>query len=162
VSEILAELVRFNTWSNLKLIEACRPLTREQLAAVFAGTYGSILATFVHYLGAEQWALEQLTDRVVADKLVEGASPDFETLAGHAAASGEALAQIAAAVAGDYLLASSDPARDRKWPASIVFAELVSHSLEHRTQIMTAMTHLGVEPPYLGAFIYAQEMGKLR
>src|SRR4029453_13698709 len=53
----LAHLV----WATLQLIDACRPLTREQLDAPVPGTYGSILETTRHLVEADTYYLAHLT-----------------------------------------------------------------------------------------------------
>jgi uncharacterized damage-inducible protein DinB len=158
MSDILAELVRHNTWVNLGLIEACRGLTPQQLSVSVPGTYGSIADTFVHMVAAEEWALRQLTGVEIENPLQERTFPGFAELGTHASDVGEALAQAALRENQDHLI----PVSGRQTPVSIVFAEVVSHGFEHKAQIMTTMTHLGVEPPYLGAFIYGEATGKIR
>jgi uncharacterized damage-inducible protein DinB len=158
MSDILAELLRHNTWVNLRLIEACRGLTPQQLSVSVPGTYGAIADTFVHMVAAEEWALRQLTGAEIEDPLQEGTFPGFAELGRHANDAGEALALAALRENQDRLI----PVSGRQTPVSILFAEVVSHGFEHKAHIMTTMTHLGVEPPYLGAFIYGEEVGKIQ
>jgi hypothetical protein len=49
VDSPLAEPLRHNAWATLRLLEASRALTLEQLAATVPGTFGSVLAT--HHAG---------------------------------------------------------------------------------------------------------------
>jgi uncharacterized damage-inducible protein DinB len=53
VDSPLAEPLRHNAWATLRLLEACRSLTPEQLAATVPGTLGSVLATLQHIVVAE-------------------------------------------------------------------------------------------------------------
>ena len=51
---ILADAFDHHAWATLRLIEACAPLTEEQLATAVPGTYGSIIDTLRHLVGADR------------------------------------------------------------------------------------------------------------
>jgi len=53
-SDTLTTLFSHNLWANLRLLERCAGLTREQLDASLAGTYGSIRDTLQHVATAER------------------------------------------------------------------------------------------------------------
>src|SRR5262245_46888368 len=50
-----------HVWATQRLIDACLPLTPEQLETAVAGTYGSILQTQRHLVGADSWYLFDIT-----------------------------------------------------------------------------------------------------
>ena len=58
---ILADALGHHVWATLLLIDACLPLTDEQLAAADPGTFGSILDTVRHLVGADCSYLELLS-----------------------------------------------------------------------------------------------------
>src|SRR5260370_6987888 len=51
---LLVEAFRYNKWANLHLIEVCEGFSEEQLQMTSPGTYGTLAATFLHLLAAEQ------------------------------------------------------------------------------------------------------------
>ena len=50
---ILADAFDHHVWATLQLIDACLALSDEQLATTVPGTYGSILDTMRHLVGAD-------------------------------------------------------------------------------------------------------------
>ena len=48
-------------WATLRVIDACLELSPEQLETAVPGTYGSILDTVRHLVGADSWYLFDLT-----------------------------------------------------------------------------------------------------
>jgi uncharacterized damage-inducible protein DinB len=49
----LADAFGHSTWATIRLVEACEPLTDEQLATPVDGTYGTILLTLRHLVAAD-------------------------------------------------------------------------------------------------------------
>src|SRR5205814_732247 len=54
MSIVLAELLRHKTWATLALIEHCRSLRDDALAATVAGTYGTVHDTLCHLVEADE------------------------------------------------------------------------------------------------------------
>ena len=44
-----------HVWATLRLVDACLALSAEQLGTTVPGTYGSILETQRHLVGADSW-----------------------------------------------------------------------------------------------------------
>jgi uncharacterized damage-inducible protein DinB len=49
----LLDPLRHNSWATAQLLAFCRDLKPDQLEATSEGTYGSILSTLQHVIGAE-------------------------------------------------------------------------------------------------------------
>ena len=60
-TSLLADAFGHHVWATTTLIDACLPLTAEQLATTVPGTYGSILDTMRHTVGADCGYLFALT-----------------------------------------------------------------------------------------------------
>src|SRR5436190_11514331 len=58
---ILADAFDHHVWATLSVIDACLALTDEQLATTVPGTYGSIVDTVRHLVGADVSYLELLS-----------------------------------------------------------------------------------------------------
>jgi len=62
---ILSDAFGHHHWATIRLIDACLPLTQDQLATVVPGTFGTILDTMRHIVGADAGYLFVLTDEVL-------------------------------------------------------------------------------------------------
>jgi uncharacterized damage-inducible protein DinB len=152
---LLADAFDHHVWATLLVLDALAPLSDEQLATIVPGTYGSILDTTRHLVGADRWYLFTMTRGAVAE--IEEAGMDVAALR-------EAMAPAAAAWQG-LLAANPDPDEmftlDRDdgtkshatW--GVRLAQPVHHGTDHRSQICTALTTLGIEPPSIDLWDWA-------
>lgn len=152
-----AELFRFNNWANEALIEFCRGLDDNQLEAVLAGTRGSIQDTLVHLVAAQE---RYVVGRPrTAERVHESLGwPGFEKLLESCRETGASL------VAG----ADGDPARECPYryrgEALVVLAgtflvQAMHHANDHRTQICSVLGSVGLEPPEITGWGFAQAGG---
>lgn len=153
----LVALFRQNMWANLRLLDACAALDEAQLAATASGTYGSIYATLRHLVRAEQAYLNHLSGVKQGTPLGWDGNPDLATLPGYARQAGEGLIAVAGRITPvDIVHLEWD---EKRWPvpASLILAQALNHAGEHRAQVMTIMTQLGIEPPELSGWAYIEE-----
>ncbi len=68
---MITDLYRHNEWANLRLLEACRALTDEQLDTRAVGTHGSIRGTCVHLVAGEQRYIRRLGGETAAPDVRE-------------------------------------------------------------------------------------------
>ena len=165
MSQGLLDPLRHNAWATGQLIEFCRDRAGRQLQATAEGTYGSILSTLGHIIGAEGRYRSRLT----------GSRPDWprepedtEDL--------DALRRMADDMARfwDELVAGEfDPERVVSWVsaesgantevhAGVLVAQALNHGNEHRAQILTILTTVGIEPPALDGWSYGMATGRFR
>ena len=50
---LLADAFEHHEWATLQVIDACTLLTAKQLETTVPGTYGSVIATMRHLVGAD-------------------------------------------------------------------------------------------------------------
>jgi uncharacterized damage-inducible protein DinB len=159
----LADAFEHHTWATLRLIDACLPLGPEQLATEAPGTYGSIINTMRHMVGADSWYLHRLSgERYQPIDEADEAKMDLAEL--------RAAMERQAAAWPDILAADPDPdefievRRDDgsgyRAPRGIRLAQVVHHGTDHRSQICTALTSLGIEPPDIDVWAYAEQTGR--
>jgi uncharacterized damage-inducible protein DinB len=145
-------------WANLSLLDACAALDAQQLSATAEGTYGPIYKTLRHLLAAEQGYLNHLTGKPQGSPLGwKEENPDIAGLRECARHSGQGLIDIAAKTTpSDSVHLSWD---NLNWPipAGLMQAQALTHATEHRSQVMTILTQLGIEPPDLSAWNYIQQ-----
>ena len=148
----LEKVFEHNNWANLRLIEACSALTDEQLdAEPKSATMGSIRKTLTHLVGSQAGYLSLLTLPVEARVRV---SPAFDELREIAGKSGEGLL----ALARDE---SSKPLKTRPQTTDgfyvepwVVMVQVINHATEHREQIKSMLSALGVTHPELDGWAY--------
>lgn len=159
VENPLTEMFLHNLWANQQLLRICEPLTHEQLEARCDGTYGSIRETLLHIVRAEAGYLRTLgeTPPESASRLSPEAS--IEELRESAAEIDEALAALAGRIAPNDTFAARYEGRIFQLPGPRCLVQVINHATEHRAQIATILTQLGIEPPELSGWTYMFAMG---
>ncbi len=158
---ILADAFDHHTWATLRLIDACGVLTRQQLESPVLGTFGSIIDTLRHTVGAEAGYLFALTGGSVAEIDEDGMDPD--ELAEVMARLGTAWpAVLEAAADPDQVVARlRDDGTRSLAPLGIRLAQVLHHGSDHRSQVCTALTMLGITPPEIDCWDFADTQGRL-
>ncbi|MBI2777712.1 MAG: hypothetical protein HYX57_10690 [Chloroflexi bacterium] len=158
---LLADAFDHHIWASLRLIDACLPLEEEQLSTSLPGTYGSILDTWRHLAGGDAGYLFALTSGRVAE--IDEATMDLPALrAVLEAHRGEWATVVAASTDPDLDVARPRPDGSVSHaPLGIRLAQALDHGTDHRSQICTALTSLGIEPPEIDAWAFAWEQKRL-
>jgi uncharacterized damage-inducible protein DinB len=158
---LLADAFAHHAWATLRLVDACLPLSPEQLETTAEGTYGSILATMRHLIGGDASYLWVLTDGRVPE--VEEDRMDLRELRAVMESNGGAWTSLVA----QELDPDSDVVRHRDdgidsyAPMGIRLAQALHHGTDHRSQVCTALTNLGIEPPEIDVWAFAADEGRL-
>ena len=153
---ILAEMFAHNTWANLRLLEACRPLRADQLAAEVPGTYGRIDSTLVHLLGAEERYLASLAGVPPRPTPREREPfPGIAELEQLARANGRGLEQVTARTRANRVLRGTYRGQPFTMPVWVPLVQAINHATEHRAHVMTILTQIGITPPEIDGWAYA-------
>lgn len=157
MNSILVEFFRHHTWANLRVVDACASLTPEQLSMAAPGTYGSIRDTLLHLVDAEAGYLATLSDTAQPPRRQPDAPfPEFAALRGQARAQGERLTAISVHAHIDDEVQVERRGTPCQVSVAIVLLAALNHGTEHRQEILATFPHLGVEPPRVGAFAFAE------
>jgi uncharacterized damage-inducible protein DinB len=161
--DILVEFFRHNTMMNGRLIEVCRHLPPEQLGTTATGTYGSIGATLVHIANAQEGYAARFLGTERPERLPEDPFPGFEALAERFAHGNAQLEQAAtqAGQEGEVHVTGDDPPGTWRMPGSLLLLQAVNHGTEHRSQVATILTQIGLEPPEMDGWTYFDASGHL-
>ena len=160
--DLLAEFFRHNTMMNEHLLETCMPLTAEQLEATAKGTYGSIGATLVHISNAQEGYAARVLGTERPERLPEDPFPGFEALSERFAAGNAKLEQAIGHVDRDReVVVGGDDEEAWRLPASLILIQAINHGTEHRSQISTILTHIGIEPPEMDGWNFFVESGQM-
>jgi uncharacterized damage-inducible protein DinB len=161
--DLVAEFFHHNTMMNGRLVEACRGLSSEHLGATATGTYGTIGAMLVHIANSQEAYAARLMDSERPERLPEDPFPGFDALA-ERFARGNAQLEEAAAHAGEdrtVQVTSDDPPGTWSMSVSLYLLQAVNHGTEHRSQVATTLTQIGVEPPDMDGWTYFFDGGRM-
>ena len=149
-----------HTWATLRLIDACLALSPEQLETTVPGTYGSIVETLRHLVGADASYLFVTTGgrrpQIDEDQMD---LPALRSVMGeHGPAWSELLGQDPDLDAS--IVRHRDDGSKSHAPMSIRLAQALHHGTDHRSQVCTALTTLGIEPPEIDVWAFGAEDGR--
>ena len=161
MDEYLLEAFRHHAWANRELIEFCRRLSPAQLEATAPATYGTILATLNHVVLSDGAYLPRKRGIRPAWVGEEEGELGLDVLAARA----EELAPIWEAYLADPLDFQDKLSLDAgayEAQASVPVVQALHHGNVHRENVCTILTSLGIEPPDLQAWTWAEATGRAR
>ena len=161
-ASVLVKLFGHNAWASLTLLDFCEGLSAEQLEATAVGGYGSIRETLMHFVTAEQNYVHRVNDHLPAVPMRRGEWAGFPALKAAVRWTGDELLQLARSARADTLVRERSPHSSEEYPLTTLMVQAVTHSNEHRTQIATILTQLGLEPPDLSGWKYMEVLGELK
>jgi uncharacterized damage-inducible protein DinB len=158
---LLGDAFAHHVWATLRLVDACLLLSPEQLGTAVPGTYGSILETARHLVGADSSYLFAMTgDRT---RLIERDHMDLlelrAVMEGHGAAWSGLLGQDLDPDAVN--IRRHDDGSETHAAVGIRLAQALHHGTDHRSQICTALTTLGMEPPAIDVWDFGEQDGRV-
>jgi uncharacterized damage-inducible protein DinB len=143
-NSLLRDAFDHHVWASLRLMDVCLELTPEQQQTSVPGTFGTIFDTVRHMVGSDASYLVVIsggTFRPIDEESMSLAEldgdPDPATV----------------------LTRHRDDGSSTEAPVGIRLAQVVHHGTDHRSQICTALTTLGIEPPYIDVWDYGLETG---
>lgn len=149
-------------WATDKILEFCGSLTNEQLAHHAPGTYGPIITTLRHLVESDRWYLtffpnnqlpeipeeNELTVAQLREESTRNAAAWTEILAGQPDAETD--------------IAEINPKWEFHVPLGFRLAQATHHGTDHRSQVCTALTTLGMEPPEIDVWAYGDVTARTR
>lgn len=160
-TSLLEDAFAHHVWATLEVVDVCLALSPGQLATTVPGTYGSILETLRHLVGADARYLFVLdggrTSAIDEDHLD---LPQLRNvMESHGAAWSWLLAQDLDP--GAVFVRRRDDGSETHAPIGIRLAQALHHGTDHRSQICTALTTLGGEPPGIDVWDFGQQVGRV-
>ncbi len=158
---LLHDALEHHLWATERAFDECAGLTDGQLATSAAGTYGSIITTLRHLVGSDGWFLSFFPAEHTA--IDEDAEPNLDELrtAWRTHASAWRALLEGDLDADDELVAQGDGWTARS-SVGVLMAQVVHHGTDHRTQVWTMLTTLGMSPPEIDLWAYARATGRER
>ena len=159
-TSVVTALFRHNAWANLKLLEFCQGLADEQLDATAIGGYGSVRATLTHTIGSEVSYVHRVNGRLPpTPPMQRGQFPGFDVLQQAAQWTSDELLQLALGARAQTVIREEEGRQAVEYPLADLMVQAITHSTEHRTQVATILTQLGLEPPDMSTWMYMEETG---
>jgi uncharacterized damage-inducible protein DinB len=159
-TSLLDDAFAHHVWATVTLIDACLPLTPAQLATSVPGTYGSIIQTLRHLVDGDGFYLYGLTgDRGHG---IDTERMDLRELQSAIKTNSAAWSQLLAQTPDPdgITLELDDDGFERRATTGIRFAQALHHGTDHRSQICTALTNLGLEPPIIDVWEFGKQTGR--
>ena len=156
---LLADAFSHHVWATIRLLDACAGLDEKELATAVPGTYGSIIDTLRHLVGGDVFYLDVLRQE---HEPFDEATSDIPALRG--------VMELHADVWQAQLAGDPDPTTDviefedageTHVPFGVRLAQALYHGTDHRSQICTALTSLGIDPPAIEAWDFARLEGRM-
>ncbi len=152
---VLEKLFEHNNWANLQIIQACSALTDEQLdAEPVSATKGTIRETLGHLVASQAGYLSLLTLPVDQRRHISPATVSEMGDAVRLSGAGLlALAKDEASRIPKARLQTRDGFYVEPW---VVMLQIINHATEHREQIKSMLSALGITPPSIDGWDYAE------
>jgi uncharacterized damage-inducible protein DinB len=161
-TSVLTTLFAHNAWANLKLLDFCERLSEEQLDATAIGGFGSIRDTLWHIVGGEVSYVERVNGKLPPQPFSEDQFPGFAALKDTARWTNDELLQLALSARQDTDVREGPPGNIYQYRLASLMVQAINHATEHRAQIATIITRLGMEPPDMSGWQYMVEIGEFQ
>jgi uncharacterized damage-inducible protein DinB len=160
-TSLLRDAMAHHIWATERLIDACEALTPDQLRSPAPGIYGPIIATLGHLVGSDGWYLNFF--RHWTNLIDEDADVTLAELRSAITANGAAWMEVLAGeLHADADMVEHGDGWDFHAPLGIRINQVIHHGTDHRSQICTALTALGVEPPEIDLWAYGEATGRTK
>ena len=157
---VLGDAFAHHVWATLRLLDACLVLTREQMEGYVPGAYRPVLRTMRHLVGGDCFYLSMLTERT---DLIDKDRLGIRELRAVMESNGTAWsAFLEHDVDPDAVIRDVDAHSYQRYaPVGIRLAQALHHGSDHRSQVCTALTALGLEPPSIDVWAFGLESGRI-
>lgn len=158
---LLDEAFAHHVWATLRILDACDKLSPEQLTASSPGTYGSILDTIRHLVGADASYLFVMSRERVPN--IDEEHMDLGELRAVMERDGNGWSELLTGGVdpGEVLVRTWDDGSQTQAPYGIRLAQALQHGTDHRSQICTVLTTIGVEPPLIDLWEFGEQTGSV-
>jgi uncharacterized damage-inducible protein DinB len=140
----LVELIRYNNWANAQVFAACQKLTEEQLAASTPGAYGPIYTTLMHIIRSEANYINRLTGEGPQPPFRWEDKPALDNMIAFSSTVAGALLDVVQRVSPDDIVHEEEDGNTIDYKASLLFIQVIDHGIEHRTNITTILSGMGL------------------
>lgn len=151
-----------HVWATVRLVDSCLVLSPEQLATAVPGTYGSILETMRHIVESDSFDLFVASGE--RTPVIHSGHMDPSALRAAMEGNGVEWSRLLRQDLDHDAVQREVDETDgfqRDAPLGLRFAQALHHGNDHRSQICTALTTLGVQPPAISVWDFGLEDGRV-
>jgi uncharacterized damage-inducible protein DinB len=163
LGSLLADAYRHHVWASVRLLDTCAALDDAQLATSVPGTYGSIIDTLRHLVDGDVFYLNIL--RGGRPEPFDKDACEIPTLravmVAHDPRWQELLAGFEGADPATDVVEYEDSGYETHAPLGVRLGQVLYHGTDHRSQVNTALTSLGLEPAAIEGWDIAREEGRM-
>lgn len=154
-SSLLEAAFAHHVWATVRVIDACLTLSADEQETSVLGTRGPILDTLRHVVEGDTFDLYILTGDRAFDIDLERVSLAEARVVMERNGSGWA-GFLSRSLDPDAIVREVDESDGfERWaPVGFRLAAALEHGTGHRSQICTALTTLGVEPPAIDVYTF--------
>lgn len=158
---LLEDAFSHHIWATRRLIDTCRSLDDDQLEATFTGTFGSIIDTLRHLVAADAAYLYALTGG--RHEMIDERGMDLDDLRSVIDDNENVWSRLLGQDLDPeaIVIRHRDDGSTSHAPLGIRLAQAVHHGTDHRSQVCTILTELGIQPPAIDVWDYADSRGWL-
>ena len=149
---ILADAFAHHIWATIRLLDLCADLDDAQLASTVPGTYGSILDTLRHLVDGDVFYLDVLRGGEPESFDKEASIPTLRSVMESLTIRSGRTWSPAISTPRPTSIEYEDGGYETHSPLGIRLAQALYHGTDHRSQVCTALTALGIEPPAIEAW----------
>ena len=154
-ASLMNDAFAHHVWATEVLLQTCSSLTDEQLASEVPGTYGAILGTLQHLVGSDTWYLSFFRPDAL-DRFDESTLSIAE-MREMMARNGKLWIELLDSHPDpDTDITETEDGEVLHSPVGVRLAQVIHHGTDHRSQVCTALTALGVAPPDFDVWAYAR------
>jgi uncharacterized damage-inducible protein DinB len=160
---LLADAFTHHVWATIRQIDVCSALDEAQLATTVPGTYGSILDTLRHIVDGDVFYLNILRggEPEPFDKDTSDLATLRSVMAGHEAEWQRLLAGYEGADPDADVVEHEEGGYETHAPLGVRLGQALYHGTDHRSQVNTALSSLGLEPAAIEGWDIAREDGRM-
>jgi len=151
---IFQEFIRYNNWANQQVIRACQGLSEEQLASTAPGAYGTIRDTLWHIIMAEADYVGRLTGSSPEPPFRREDRPTLASLLSYAGQVAGAMLDAAQRTPPDHIVHEEEDGNTIDYKAVALYIQVINHGIEHRTNVTTILSGLGLPAPEVDGWAY--------
>ena len=151
-----------HVWATSRVIDACLDLSIEELETSVPGTRGPMLETLRHVVLSDAEELVFLTGNVAID--IDEEQVSLAEARDIMERNGSGWAEyLAWPLDPDAVVHEVDTTDGyQRWaPVGFRLAQALHHGTDHRSQVCTALTTLGVEPPKIDVYDFGLDTGRI-
>jgi uncharacterized damage-inducible protein DinB len=158
---VLREGVRHHVWATEQLLDTCASLPEDELERPVDAIYGSALDTLRHIVDADASYLFVISGGDLGRRDFDADGLSLAEVREVAAENGRGFDAL---VGRDLdpntdLIRRRDDGSARHATVGIRLAQVLHHGSDHRSQVCTALTLLGHEPPEFDVWAYGEAVG---